>query len=1040
MFTFLEERTRRLLATLTAVALLAGLSVIGILAPAQAAVPTNTVAGGKLTWGVIQDYRTVFPASAFMRSATDGATFVNDNAVFPASTTSTWDGVSGSLAFTGSARIGYVSDTSGTSGNYISIASPTIAINGTSGTLSANSVSKSHGQGPEAPAAVRQLATLDLKDAVKTDTATTVSWTGVKVVLVEGAIAVFPKIVLPDSYDAREAGDRLDDLSITLEKSTTTTTVRASAISSAVGSDVTFTATVEPAATGTVTFSGGGISATVVTVVDGSASLSTSGLVEGSATITATYSGSPSAAPSDGSVTHTVTATPTPVSAAFPTISAPTTSLGSVTWKVSSRTWTYYNEKSVTGGVTVSDASGFTLPVTEVVTSGTTSDLKLSGAFRFTWHNTHVTGDPVYYWLQFEDLSMTVDAAGNGTLKGAVSWDSLADEISSSSKQIVSIATFTVDPATLVGDGIARTSLTQVFTSEFTTYLVATGQEGHFVASGPTDAKAEAKKAAPLALVLNGTDVPETGTPGTGTPGAETPGTGTPGTETPGAGTPVPSAKGQLIWGVKASFTTYITKGAAGAITVSGGAATSGAVFTFNQTSKDFNGSTGTVGYAGTVHFTGHAGVLDLQLINPRIKITGPTTAILIVDVVGKALDGASVTNSGVEFATLTLDTPTTDGGVTTWTNAAATITAAGSEAFSGFIQAGTALDPVSFTIGADTVAGETPVTPPATTVAPLAAGTYPNATANVPTALPGGEVTVTGTGFGANTTGIELAVYSVRQVLATGLTADANGTVTATVTLPKNLAAGVHTLSFEANGVKSQVTITVEAPAPAAKQCVANAVSGATLSWGVKSSFRNYITSPTANGSITTSGVSDSGSAFRWTAGTGKFNTEVNQGRVAYAGSVHFSGHGGLLDLTISNVRIQVNSASTASLIADVSSTSIDGVKSNQSGIALASLSLSGTKSTSGSTVTWTNAAASLTAAGAKAFSGFYEAGDALDPVTFSFPLGATVECDASSGALAATGADGLADAALLALAAMAFGLSLVMVARRRRPRVKIG
>lgn len=126
---------------------------------------------------------------------------------------------------------------------------------------------------------------------------------------------------------------------------------------------------------------------------------------------------------------------------------------------------------------------------------------------------------------------------------------------------------------------------------------------------------------------------------------------------------------------------------------------------------------------------------------------------------------------------------------------------------------------PVTETPGGETPGAEnpTPVDPtvPGTSVSALAPGTYTNAIVNVSTVLPGGKVTVTGFGFGSGTTDIELAAYSVRQVLATGLKADANGTVSATVTLPTNLEAGVHTLSFEApNGVISQVAITVQVSA----------------------------------------------------------------------------------------------------------------------------------------------------------------------------------------------------------------------------------
>lgn len=113
------------------------------------------------------------------------------------------------------------------------------------------------------------------------------------------------------------------------------------------------------------------------------------------------------------------------------------------------------------------------------------------------------------------------------------------------------------------------------------------------------------------------------------------------------------------------------------------------------------------------------------------------------------------------------------------------------------------------------------------------------------------------------------------------------------------------------------------------AQQGLANR-SGASLSWGVNSSFRSYVTGTIAKRAITTSGVNDSGSSFRWTGGSDKFNTKVSQGRVAFPGSVHFTGHDGLRDLTISNVRVQVSSASTVSLIADVASPSLEGVESN--------------------------------------------------------------------------------------------------------------
>ena len=150
----------------------------------------------------------------------------------------------------------------------------------------------------------------------------------------------------------------------------------------------------------------------------------------------------------------------------------------------------------------------------------------------------------------------------------------------------------------------------------------------------------------------------------------------------------------------------------------------------------------------------------------------------------------------------------------------------------------------------------------------------------------------------------------------------------------------------------------------------------------------------------------------------------------------MHFSGHGGILDLKISNPRVQVNGGS-GTLVVDVVSSDMEGNKSTSTGVTFATLDLSGKKSTSGSTLTWTGAPATLTAAGAKAFAGFYDAGTALAPVTFSFPIGGDVECDAFSG-LAATGSDA-GNATALAVMLLLSGAGLLAVSRRRRARATV-
>lgn len=230
---------------------------------------------------------------------------------------------------------------------------------------------------------------------------------------------------------------------------------------------------------------------------------------------------------------------------------------------------------------------------------------------------------------------------------------------------------------------------------------------------------------------------------------------------------------------------------------------------------------------------------------------------------------------------------------------------------------------------------------------------------------------------------------------------------------------------------------------------CTAASVSGAGLQWGIKSSFRNYISGGIAQGSWSTnSGAAYSGGAFTFGAGSGTYAKDSRTGTVSFPGSVHFTGHDGVLDLTLSNLRFRQDGPSSATLIADVRSSSTDGEKSNRAGVKFATISTSGLQVTAGQ-VTLKGAATTLTAAGAESFAGFYEAGTALDPVSLTIPLGESTDCrqvlvkdgtgayatgaEPGSGSLAATGveAGGLlgAGAGLLAL-----GVAAVAAARRRQ------
>ena len=171
--------------------------------------------------------------------------------------------------------------------------------------------------------------------------------------------------------------------------------------------------------------------------------------------------------------------------------------------------------------------------------------------------------------------------------------------------------------------------------------------------------------------------------------------------------------------------------------------------------------------------------------------------------------------------------------------------------------------------------------------------------------------------------------------------------------------------------GSEASTTVTVAAPPTPT-------VAEGSLTWGVKESFRSYVTGPIAQGAITTTGAGTSGGAFVFAQASSSFDGV--SGSSNYSGSVRFTGHGGLLDLTLSNPTVRVDSATSGTLYVTV----------NGGGpIAFATLDLSaGIRSTVGGAAAWSAVPAALTAAGASAFSlsgsNFYAAGTALDPVSF--------------------------------------------------------
>lgn len=168
--------------------------------------------------------------------------------------------------------------------------------------------------------------------------------------------------------------------------------------------------------------------------------------------------------------------------------------------------------------------------------------------------------------------------------------------------------------------------------------------------------------------------------------------------------------------------------------------------------------------------------------------------------------------------------------------------------------------------------------------------------------------------------------------------------------------------------------------------------VAGATLQWGVKQTFRSYVTGPIGGGQVTADGVSTA-TPYGWSGGAGRVADGV--GTVGYPGTLRFQGHADAdgvyaLDVQLGDVRVNVASATAATLQADVVSRDMaTGELVSYPDIALANLDLGAvTASSTTTTIAYEGVPATLTAAGAPAFAGFYAEGTALDPVSFSWPV----------------------------------------------------
>jgi len=500
---------------------------------------------------------------------------------------------------------------------------------------------------------------------------------------------------------------------------------------------------------------------------------------------------------------------------------------------------------------------------------------------------------------------------------------------------------------------------------------------------------------------------------------------------------PVVAQPGSLVWGVKASLQGYVLGG--GSISTSSGAGASGSSFVFPQdTSSAFNQSTGlgTSSYRGQVTFAYPAHGFSISLTNPRVQVDSATAGSIIVDV---TYNGA--TTRGVTFATLFLGaaTKTSGSGSTTFSGVPAALTSAGASAFQGFYSAGVALDPVTFVVGSPAAslastsqsapaARTAAATPPATSGITVTAGAKPFA---------GDEITIEADGFGANEEGILVVIYSEPTVLDSNAKADANGRLTWTGRLPAGLT-GTHTLTFQGSVNRGTEIEIAPKVATAAEGCPVQASS---ITWGFKESFRSYISGSIANGEWTVAdGATYTTPDFGWSDGQGAY--DADDGLVAFAGSITFTGHGGVLNTTVANPQLRFLDADTAVLLLDVSGTTQDGATVDQKAVEFVDIDLAGALEQADGTITVTDAATVLTPAGAAAF-GTYPAGESFDPVSFTLTLdpscGAIVPQPGETATVTAEPVSSGGDLAWLwiliaAVVLLALAAAAIIVVRRRR------
>ncbi|MEW2552449.1 HtaA domain-containing protein [Streptomyces zhihengii] len=214
---------------------------------------------------------------------------------------------------------------------------------------------------------------------------------------------------------------------------------------------------------------------------------------------------------------------------------------------------------------------------------------------------------------------------------------------------------------------------------------------------------------------------------------------------------------------------------------------------------------------------------------------------------------------------------------------------------------------------------------------------------------------------------------------------------------------AGYYTAGTPLDPVSLSVDVTAPAAKPTAKPDPSAGADGkkddeaaraegafhdAAVDWGVRRTFREYVTGSIAQGEWTLAGgAQDGGALFRFAGGKGAYDARKQTLDASFAGSVRFTGKD--LDLTLAGVRVRVEKG-RGSLLADVTS----GGKTERA-VPLVTFEARDFAPKDG-LARLTEAPATLTEGGSKAFGSLYRAGTEMDPVSLAVAVDDAAELPA--------------------------------------------